>query len=705
MKKRLTAILLCLLTAMNLQMPIIAYATTKAMQMTDSSNPTGGISGYASNTYHYIYYGSFENNPVKWRVLDTNTNTGSSDGMFLLSEYTYGTGEFGNIAFNNTLNNKYRESNVLNWCQNFKQNNFTNEEQNSIITTTKDDAEVFIEFSGQQVKYFAYDKILENDYIFLPSAQEMNNSTYGFSSDDKRKADYIRNNSISWYWLRSRLHNHSANNSTDWVGTVNIHGQIGPNRSNHTTVVRPAFNLNKASILFTSSADNGKQSGSVGQNALTQVQNNAGTEWKLTLRDTSRNFLISDCKKTGSVISFNYQGAKSGANEYVSAIITDAGNNIKYYGRIAQGLSHGNGKVDITGKMEASDKLYVFSEQYNGNKKTDYASTLQEAVPDTTPPALTAGTATRINQTNATVKFTSNEAGHYYYKVQDTNEADPTSINTATSGTACDTTEQTIALNNLTDEKAKNIYIVVKDKADNVSNMLKIKIPKYAVYHTVRFESNNGTAHIEQRIEKGKKITSPPQPTKANHTFKGWFKDNNTFNNPFSFDTAINSDITLYAKWKKVPSNNPGGTPGGSGGGASTPNTTTQPHINIPPLPNDKANSKEYKISINEKKPIKLKSGDIIIGPRGVPYHNQYFTFKLKKTQKVTFKLSGARTSLSINKKQKKSNTTLLGLKKEGMASFELKKGTYYVTLNTLGYYTKNKEYKLEFQIQDLKLK
>ena len=357
--------------------------------------------------------------------------------------------------------------------------------------------------------------------------------------------------------------------------------------------------------------------------------------------------------------------------------------------------------------MGASDKLYVFSEQYNGNKKTDYASTLQEAVPDTTPPALTAGTATRIDQANATVKFTSNEAGQYYYKVQNTNQADPTSINTTTPGTACNTSEQTITLNNLADKKEKNIYIVVKDKADNVSNMLKIKIPKYAVYHTVRFESNNGTAHIEQRIEKGKKITSPPQPTKANHTFKGWFKDNNTFNNPFNFDTAINSDITLYAKWKKVPSNNPGGTPGGTGGGASTPNTTTQPHINIPPLPNDKANSKEYKISINEKKPIKLKSGDIIIGPRGVPYHNQYFTFKLKKTQKVTFKLSGVQTSLSINKKQKrkKANTGFLKLKKEGTASFKLKKGTYYVTLNTLGHYTKNKEYKLEFQIQDLKLK
>ena len=64
--------------------------------------------------------------------------------------------------------------------------------------------------------------------------------------------------------------------------------------------------------------------------------------------------------------------------------------------------------------------------KYNGGtnddtKLTDYASQLidvQSAV-DTTAPTLSNGTATRESETNATVKFTSDEAGTYYYAVVD----------------------------------------------------------------------------------------------------------------------------------------------------------------------------------------------------------------------------------------------------------------------------------------------
>ena len=53
---------------------------------------------------------------------------------------------------------------------------------------------------------------------------------------------------------------------------------------------------------------------------------------------------------------------------------------------------------------------------------TDYASQLKEIsrpTVDTTAPKLTAGDATRTGETTATVKFTSSEAGSYYYVVND----------------------------------------------------------------------------------------------------------------------------------------------------------------------------------------------------------------------------------------------------------------------------------------------
>ncbi len=98
--------------------------------------------------------------------------------------------------------------------------------------------------------------------------------------------------------------------------------------------------------------------------------------------------------------------------------------------------------------------------------------------PDTTAPVLTPGAVNRSGDAAATVKFTSNEAGQYYYAVVDSGASAPT-IDTTGAGTACDTAEQTISLASLA-AGAKDIYIVAKDAAGNVSSSsFKISIPAY----------------------------------------------------------------------------------------------------------------------------------------------------------------------------------------------------------------------------------
>ncbi len=94
---------------------------------------------------------------------------------------------------------------------------------------------------------------------------------------------------------------------------------------------------------------------------------------------------------------------------------------------------------------------------------------------DKTPPELTAGEVNRTSDTEAIVKFTSNEEGEYYYAVVADGAGEPV-IDTGGTGTACDTTEQTISLDDLT-AGCKDIYIKVKDAAGNVSESLKISIP------------------------------------------------------------------------------------------------------------------------------------------------------------------------------------------------------------------------------------
>ena len=95
-------------------------------------------------------------------------------------------------------------------------------------------------------------------------------------------------------------------------------------------------------------------------------------------------------------------------------------------------------------------------------------------------PLLSNGSATRTSKTGATVKFTSSEAGNYFYKVVDHGATAPTAdeiMKSTTKGTAS-TGEITFTLSNLT-EDARDIYIVVVSAAGGESAPLKVEIPAY----------------------------------------------------------------------------------------------------------------------------------------------------------------------------------------------------------------------------------
>ncbi len=65
----------------------------------------------------------------------------------------------------------------------------------------------------------------------------------------------------------------------------------------------------------------------------------------------------------------------------------------------------------------------------------------------------------------------------------------------------------------------------------------------------VTFNANgHGTAPTAKTVLKGGKVSAPTAPTATGYTFGGWYKESNCAN-AFDFNTAINADITLYAKW------------------------------------------------------------------------------------------------------------------------------------------------------------
>lgn len=68
---------------------------------------------------------------------------------------------------------------------------------------------------------------------------------------------------------------------------------------------------------------------------------------------------------------------------------------------------------------------------------------------------------------------------------------------------------------------------------------------------TVTFDSKGGSPVSSSRVQKGATyMTMPANPTKADATFDGWYKDEDC-TIPFDNSEAINSDMTLYAKWRQ----------------------------------------------------------------------------------------------------------------------------------------------------------
>ena len=371
MKKRILSILLCL-CMVACMLPTVAFAadTGKAIRLVNTNNPTGGILGYKNNnnSYDYIYMGSYNSSPVKWRVLDDQTNTGAT-GLFLLSEDLLGSGGHGDVYdvyFDGTspYSNAWQGSDAQGWCNTFESSNLDSRELAAILSTTKSD-EAFTS-STHNASFAASTNILNSDQVFFLSAQEAENGQYGFTDEAARVANYGAYASV--WWLRSPFAKFTSS-----AGAVDGLGRVYDCGVGIVWAARPAFNLNMNSVLFTSAAVGGKPNG-----GLTAVPEYSGNEWKLTLLDSSRNFAVTE--KTVSAapddtVTLNYKGATTGANEYISAIIAD-NNGAQYYGRVAQPTAE-SGTVEIKIPSDIAPGNYtlkVFSEQYNGDYKTDYAS-------------------------------------------------------------------------------------------------------------------------------------------------------------------------------------------------------------------------------------------------------------------------------------------------------------------------------------------
>ena len=278
--------------------------------------------------------------------------------------------------------------------------------------------------------------VSSTDKIFLLSIEEAMNTDYGFANGTgatstremtatemaknvkmygNSSAAYVNDGNSCW-WLRSPgdTDNYASNVST--TGNVYDYDLV----YNDNRAARAALNLNQESVLLLSAAVGGKGADAcVGAFGLDNTYTGSNG-WKLTLKDaynettnptgikaptnvsvTQRNTDLDDVAAAAGaggtmdltsghytsswsnpVIAYDAQAITEGKANYVSAIAKDGSGNLVNYAKISGNMSETNKAIDINSAAstlaDGEYTMYVYAEQANGDKETDYASELSE---------------------------------------------------------------------------------------------------------------------------------------------------------------------------------------------------------------------------------------------------------------------------------------------------------------------------------------
>ena len=533
MKKRILSILLTLCMTLCLT-PISVFAEevgaggSAAIQL-----GTDALSVLSKNvntaTAPTVYFGqNHENNPAAWRVIgyDGSGVTSAQGDITLLAE-----GNMGVIPFVDTiLYNEYAPSNLKTAIDALAAKLTT--EENAAV---KKRALTSGSYNGENTDCVAGGQV--DNAVFWPLSTKEAIAV----NNDLRALDPAHPNWVtSSWWLRS------PGSKTFYVAIVSSDGSvqysgISIRKQNNHLTVRPAFNLNLNSVLFTSAAVGGKPDG-----GLTEVPEYSGNEWKLTLLDSSRNFAVTEkavSADPNDTITLNYSGATTGANEYISAIIAD-NNGAQYYGRVAQPTAE-SGTVEIKIPSDIAPGNYtlkVFSEQYNGDYKTDYASNFTDI-------ALTV-------EKQVEEQFSLTHGGTYYFDLSGVSI--PGTANSGTSFGAVSLPDTSLHYVPFTYAGTIEAYKLTSATATTEEYAQREKYPHslfiadYAVTHTVSWDDLNTKSLIfgKDYVAGGVDYTLRAPSVGSNYTGSG----NSERGVPQSneWDTMLNKDSGYIQNWNKM---------------------------------------------------------------------------------------------------------------------------------------------------------
>ncbi len=321
-----------------------------------------------------IYYGVYEEQPVSWIVLDADQTNMGTEGIFLLSEKLLDSGEVAHDE-SSTL---WEGSLSQQWCTDFAAAAFSEAESLLVPPTSKDEDEVYLyALTWRPVS-------LHDEQVFFLSAIEL--EQYFGSYSPGVKYTVKRSSMESYWWLRSPHRYHDDYHGIVLQGNL-IHDYLPYARWS----ARPCINLSVQDAVFLLPAEDEGSPGPVAfpLREITQAETPEESQgeplsWKHLVPLDDHPFRVERVTADENVLHVQYSGADTAENNMLSLLICDAGACPLSCVRLAAPTSaDGDLTLNLADyELPEGSRLFLFNEQANGSCLTNYASSLQELIPE-----------------------------------------------------------------------------------------------------------------------------------------------------------------------------------------------------------------------------------------------------------------------------------------------------------------------------------
>ena len=334
----------------------------------------------------YVWFGKYNNEPVRYRVLTPKTTIYGGTTMLLDCDSILFNNKFDSDGIANldaTYLNEWMHSDLrisLNDVGFLESGGFNAREQEAIANSYIA-SHALVEgtepggVSGYIKAHYRDYVGLNGEKIFLLDAEDVSNPAYGYGNYFGMAISREKGNTTGW-WLRS-----ASSDFADVVGSVQSFGGIKENSVTDSAGVSPAFNIKLSSVIFTSLV-----SGTAGED---------GAEYKLTIHDK---YMVMSLRQgwsatyDGNAIAIPYHigGAMGSRATQLSVLILDKeyadgnanGASVLYYGNLQTGgvlNQDGTGTFVLPYTLSVSDwgnayHVYILSEVVKGKYETDLAS-------------------------------------------------------------------------------------------------------------------------------------------------------------------------------------------------------------------------------------------------------------------------------------------------------------------------------------------